>query len=55
MKKKLEMKNDGKDFERFEDLVRTVVRVPKAELDRREAEYQAEKAKRQAEKKAGVL
>jgi hypothetical protein len=47
MKKKLEMKNDGKDFERFEELVRTVVRVPKEELNRREA---AEKQKKAAKK-----
>ena len=51
MKKKLEMKNDGKDFERFDALLREVVSVPKEELNRREAEYQAEKEKRQARKR----
>ena len=44
--KKIEMKNDGKDYERFESLVKQVVSVPKKELDRREAKYQAEKAKK---------
>ncbi len=28
-----------KEFKRFEDFVRQVVSVPKAELDRRDAEY----------------
>jgi len=48
MKKEPEMKNDGKDFERFEEMVRTVVRVPKEELNRREAEYQAQRKRKEA-------
>lgn len=42
-KKKLEMKNDGKDFERFENLLRQVISVPKEELKRRELEEKEEK------------
>lgn len=46
MKKELEMKNDGKDFTRFENLLRQVISVPKEELRRREeAEKQKKKAK----------
>jgi len=41
---KIEMKNDGKDFERFQELARKVVNVPKEELDRREAEYKKRRA-----------
>jgi len=48
MKKKIETKNDGKEFERFEDLLKTVIQVPKSEIDRREKEY---KKKKQAKKK----
>ncbi|HEV7643335.1 MAG TPA: hypothetical protein VGO50_05265 [Pyrinomonadaceae bacterium] len=51
MTKKIETKKDGKDFERFEDLVRKVVSVPKSEIDRREKEWKKERAK-QAKKKA---
>ena len=51
MKKEPEMKNDGKDFERFEEMVRTVVRVPKEELNRREAEYQAQRKQNGQSKK----
>lgn len=46
-KKKVEMKNDGKDFERFESLLREVISVPKEELKRRE---EAEKQKKLAKK-----
>ena len=51
MKKKVEMKNDGKGFERFENLLRQVVKVPKEEILRRE---QAEKEKKES-KKGGKL
>jgi hypothetical protein len=48
MKKEIETKKDGKEFDRFDDLFRKVVSVPKTELDKREA---AEKAKKAAKKK----
>jgi hypothetical protein len=48
MKKKVEMKKDGKGFERFDDLLRHVVSVPKDELDKRE---KADKEKKEAKKK----
>lgn len=44
MKKKIETKKDGKEFERFEDFVRKIVKVPKSEIDEREKEYQKKKA-----------
>lgn len=43
MKKEIEMKNDGHDLERFEKLLKTVVNVPKKEIDEKEKEYKAEK------------
>ena len=48
MKKKIETNQDGKDYERFEDLLREVVKVPKDEILRREKEEieRKEKAKR---------
>lgn len=48
MKKKIEMKNDGKDFKRFDDLLSGVVKVPKDEIDKRE---KAEKQKKEKAKK----
>ena len=45
-KKKLEMKNDGKDFERFENLLRQVISVPKEELKRREEDEKKKKRNR---------
>ena len=51
MKKEIEIKQDGKEFDRFEDLLKTVIKVPKSEIDRREKEYKKERAK-QAKKKA---
>ena len=42
--KKIELKNDGHDYERFEALVKKVVSVPKKEIDAR--------AKAEKEKKA---
>jgi hypothetical protein len=47
-KRKIEMKNDGKDFERFEELLSTVIKVPKSEIDRREKEEKEAKEKRKA-------
>lgn len=45
MKKKVEMKNDGKEFERFESLLKQVVSVPKDEILRREKEEKEQKEK----------
>lgn len=46
MKKKIETKKDGKDFDRFDELLRTVVKVPKDEiLKREEKEKQKKEAK----------
>lgn len=42
---KIEMKNDGKDFERFQALARKVVNVPKEAIKKRATE-QKEKAKK---------
>lgn len=47
MKKKLEINNDGKEFERFDELLRQVISVPKEEIDRRE---KVEKQKKEARK-----
>jgi hypothetical protein len=48
MKKKIETKKDGKEFDRFDALLREVVNVPKSEIDKREAaaKEQKEKAKK---------
>lgn len=48
MKKKIEMKDDGKEFERFENLLREVVKVPKEEILKREKEEKERKGKRKA-------
>lgn len=47
MKKTLEMKNDGHDSERFSDLLRMVVSVPKAALTETPDEF-ADRVARQA-------
>jgi hypothetical protein len=39
-------KDEDKPFERFRELVRRLVQVPKKELDKLEAAYQRRKAKR---------
>ncbi len=46
---KIETKKDGKEFERFDDLLRKVIAVPKEEINKRE---QAEKHKKETKKKA---
>lgn len=51
MKKEIETKQDGKEFERFEEFARKIISVPKKEIDRREREYQEQK-KRKKEGKA---
>lgn len=43
-KKKVEVKNDGKDFERFDNLFRQVITVSKEELKRREKAEKQRKA-----------
>lgn len=45
MKKQPEMKKDGKGFERFDDLLRHVVSVPKEEISKREKAKKEKKAK----------
>ena len=45
MKKKIEMKDDGKDSERFESLLRKVVSVPKDVLKKEEDRQKEEKKK----------
>jgi len=45
MKKKLEMKNDGKDADRFQSLLKTVVNVPKEEIKKEEERQKKEKKK----------
>lgn len=44
-KEKIEMKNDGKDGERFQRLLRTVVSVPKEDLKKEEERQRKEKKK----------
>lgn len=50
MKKEIETKNDGKEFERFENLLRQVVKVPKDEILRREKEEKERNKARKAKK-----
>ncbi len=47
MKKKLEMKDDGKDLERFQVMLKTVVNVPKEKVKKYE-ESQKKKAKKKS-------
>ena len=49
MKKEIETKKDGKEFERFEQLLSQVVKVPKDEILKRE---QAEKERKKKAKKS---
>ncbi len=46
MKKKLEMKNDGNDAERFRTLLKTVVNVPKEKVKEIEEQRKKNKDKR---------
>ncbi len=50
MKEKIDIKQDGKEFERFENLLRQVVKVPKDEILRREKAEKQSKEKRKAKK-----
>lgn len=47
MKKKIETKKDGKEFERFNDLLSQVVKVPKSEIEKREKAERQRKEKTQ--------
>ncbi len=42
MKKEVEMKNDGKDLQRFQAMLKTVVSVPKNELKKAEEKQKKE-------------
>lgn len=44
IKKKIEMKNDGKDSERFEAMLRKVVSVPRKDILAQEAKEKEAKA-----------
>ena len=48
--KKIEMKNDGHDLDRFQALLKKVVNVPKKEIDEKEKEYQAKKNQKRVAK-----
>ncbi len=50
MKKKTEIIEDDKSFERFETLLQKVVSVPKKEIDEREKAEKLEKEARKARK-----
>ena len=50
MKKKIETKQDGKEFERFTDFVREIVKVPKEEILRHEKEEKERNKTRKAKK-----
>ena len=43
---KIEMKNDGKDAERFKAMLKTVVNVPKEKVKEYEEKQRNEKAKK---------
>ena len=50
MKKEIETKQDGKEFQRFENLVRQVVNVPKDEIKEREKVEKEKRKQRKARK-----
>jgi hypothetical protein len=49
MKKSKTDKPPSEDYQRFEQLAKQLISVPKSEIDKREAEYQ--RAKRRTKKK----
>ena len=51
-KKKIELKNDGKEFERFDEFLTELVKVPKDEILRREKEEKEKNKQRKAKAKA---
>ncbi len=50
MKKKVEMKQDGKEFERFDEFLTELVKVPKDEILKREKEEKQRNQARKAKK-----
>ncbi len=50
MKKKLEMKQDGKEFARFDEFLTELVQVPKDEILKREKEEKERNKARKAKK-----
>ncbi len=48
MKKKIETKKDGKEFERFDEFLTELVKVPKDEILRREKEEKERKKRLKA-------
>lgn len=48
MKKEIKMKNDGKEFERFDEFLTELVKVPKDEILRREKEEKEKRKQRKA-------
>lgn len=50
--KKIEMKNDGHETDRFLALAKKVISVPKAEIDKRLVEEQAEKERQKKKAKS---
>lgn len=50
MKKKIEMKQDGKEFERFDEFLTKLVQVPKNEILKREKEEKEANKARKAKK-----
>ena len=50
MKKEVEMKKDGKQFERFDEFLTELVKVPKDEILRREKEEKERNKQRKARK-----
>jgi hypothetical protein len=47
-KKQIEIKTDGKEFERFDALLSQIVKVPKDEINKREKEEKRKKEARKA-------
>lgn len=50
MKKKVEMKQSGKEFERFDEFLTELVKVPKDEILKREKEEKERNKARKAKK-----
>jgi hypothetical protein len=50
MKKKIETKQDGKEFARFDEFLTKLVKVPKDEINEREKTEKQRKAKEKARK-----
>lgn len=50
MKRKIETKQDGKEFARFDEFLTELVKVPKSEINEREKAERQNKAARKAKK-----